>query len=165
MALGPLATILVAELGRAVMNSGLSVLGPPFTELARAQAIIIHEKLLLVTGHGFEALVRAIQTGFFPSVTPSGELFAVWYELGVVGAGLAAAMIWFGFRRIGDAPPRLAPYLAAALACNLTLGTLLLNFGDMLWTVSLGIAVISSDVAARSQYRTTRPSAAGLALF
>jgi len=34
-----------------------------------------------------------------------------------------------------------------------------------LWTVSLAIAVISSDVAARSQYRTTRPSAAGLALF
>ncbi len=165
MALGPLATILVAELGRAVMNSGLSVLGPPFTELARAQAVIIHEKLLLITGHGFEALVRAVQIGFFPSVTPSGELFAVWYELGVVGAGLAAAMIGFGFRRIGDAPPRLAPYLAAALACNLTLGTLLLNFGDMLWTVSLGIAVISSDVAARSQYRTTRPSAAGLALF
>jgi hypothetical protein len=74
-------------------------------------------------------------------------------------------MIWFGFRRIGDAAPRLAPYLAAALACNLTLGALMENFGDMLWTVSLAIAVISSDVAARSQYRTTRPSAAGLALF
>ena len=43
-------------------------------------------------------------------------------------------MIWFGFRRIADAPPRLAPYLAAALACNLTLGALLENFGDMLWT-------------------------------
>ena len=70
-----------------------------------------------------------------------------------------------GFRRIADAPPRLAPYLAAALACNLTLGALLENFGDMLWTVSLGIALIASDVAARSQYRTTRPSAAGLALF
>ena len=165
MALGPLVTIVVAELGRAVMNSGLGVLGPPFTELARAQAMVLHEKLLLITGHGFEALVRAIQTGFFPDVTPSGQLFAIWYELGVVGAGIAAAMIWVGFRRIGDAPPRLAPYLAAALACNLALGTLLLNFGDMLWTVSLGIAVICSDVAARSQYRTTRPSAAGLALF
>ena len=165
MALGPLVTIVVAELGRAVMNSGLSVLGPPFSELARAQAMVIHEKLLLITGHGFEALLRAIHTGIFPDVTPSGQLFAIWYELGVVGAGIAAAMIWFGFRRIGDAPPRLAPYLAAALACNLALGALLLNFGDMLWTVSLGIAVICSDVAARSQYRTTRPSAAGLALF
>src|SRR6185437_7180829 len=53
-------------------------------------------------------------------------------------------MIWVGFRRIGDAPPRLAPYLAAALACNLALGTLLLNFGDMLSTVSLGLALTSS---------------------
>jgi hypothetical protein len=165
MVLGPLATVFTAEFTRGVMNSGLSGLEGPFATLARAQAIIIHEKLLLVTGHGFEALVRAAQTGLFPETAPRGELFSVWYELGIVGAGIAAAMIWFGFRRIGDAAPRLAPYLAAALACNLTLGALMENFGDMLWMVSLGIAVIASDVAARSQYRTTRPSAAGLALF
>jgi hypothetical protein len=165
MALGPLATIVLAELTRAVMNSGLAVLDPPFAMLARAYAMVIHEKLLLITGHGLEALVRATQTGVFPAVTPTGQLFAIWYELGIVGAGIAAVMFWYGFRRIADAPPRLAPYLAAALACNITLGALLENFGDMLWTVSLGIAIISSNVAARSQYRTTRPSAAGLALF
>lgn len=165
MALGPLATIVIAEIARGAMNTGLATLGRPFTTLARAHAMVIHEKLLLITGHGFESMVRAIQTGLFPPVTPRGQLFAVWYELGVVGAGLAATGIWFGFRRIADAPARLAPYLAAALACNLTLAALLENFGDMLWTVSLGVAVISSNVAARSQYRTTRPSAAGLALF
>jgi hypothetical protein len=162
---GPLATILGAELTRGVMNSGLAALGPPFDTLARAHAMVIHEKLLLITGHGFEALTRAEQTGLFPPVTPSGQLFAVWYELGIVGAAIASAMAWVGFRRIGDAAPRLAPYLAAALACNLTLGALLENFSDMLWTVSLGVAIIASDVAARSQYRSTRPSAAGLALF
>ena len=165
MALGPLATIALAELTRAVMNSGLAVLDTPFAMLARAYAMVIHEKLLLITGHGLEALVRATQTGIFPPVTPTGQLFAIWYELGIVGAGIAAVMIWHGFRRIADAPPRLAPYLAAALVCNITLGALLENFGDMLWTVALGIAIISSNVAARSQYRTTRPSAAGLALF
>jgi len=165
MALGPLVTVVTAELARGVMNTGLSGLGPPFTTLARAQALVIHEKLLLVPGHGFEALVRALQTGLFPDTAPRGQLFAIWYELGIVGAAIASALIWFGFRRIADAPARLAPYLAAALACNLALGALLENFGDMLWTVSLGIAVISCDVAARSQYRTTRPSAAGLALF
>jgi hypothetical protein len=165
MLFGPLATILTAELTRGAMNSGLAVLDPPFAVLARAQAMVIHEKLLLITGHGFEALVRAVQTGLFPPVTPSGQLFATWYELGIVGAGIASAMIWVGFRRIAEAPPRLAPYLAAAFACNLTLGALLENFSDMLWTVSLGVAIIAGDVAARSQYRTTRPSAAGLALF
>ena len=165
MLFGPLATILTAELTRAAMNSGLAVLDPPFNILARAYGMVIHEKLLLITGHGFEALLRAIQTGIFPSVTPSGQLFAIWYELGVFGAAIAAVMIWVGFRRIGEAPPRLAPYLAAGLACNLTLAALLENFGDMLWTVSVGIALIAADLAARSQYRTTRPSAAGLALF
>ena len=160
-----LSVIVTAELARAVMNSGLSVLDPPFSTLARAYAMVIHEKLLLVTGHGFEALTRGLQMDLFPPFTPRGALFAMWFELGVVGAWIAAAAVWFGFHRIADAPPRLAPYLAAALACNLTLAALIENFGDMLWTVSLAAAILSADVAARSQYRTTRPSAAHLALF
>ena len=68
MALGPLATIVTAELTRGVMNSGLAVLDAPFAMLARAHAMVIHEKLLLITGHGFEALVRAMQTGLFPPI-------------------------------------------------------------------------------------------------
>lgn len=165
MALGPLAVVVVFEIVRATMNTGLTALGGPFATLALAHAMVIHEKLLLVTGHGFESLLRALQTGLFEPGTPRGQLFAIWYELGVVGAVLAAAGIWFGFSRLTAAPPRLAPYLAAALACNLTLAALGENLGDMLWTLSLGVAIISSHVAARSQYRTTRPSAAGLALF
>ena len=165
MALGPAAVILVFELTRATMNTGLTALGGPFATLALGHALVIHEKLLLVTGHGFEALLRAVQTGLFPPETPRGQLFAIWYELGVVGAALAAALIYIGFSRLRLAPPRLAPYLAAALACNLTLAALSENLGDMLWTVALGVAVISANVAERSQYRTTRPSATGLALF
>ena len=44
-------------------------------------------------------------------------------------------------------------------------GTVRDSFGDMLLTVALGIAVISANVALRSQYCTTRPTSAGLALF
>jgi hypothetical protein len=165
MALGPVVVIVTAELTRGVMNYGLSALDAPFATLARAYAMVIHEKLLLITGHGFEALTRGLQTGIFPPATPRGALFAIWFELGVVGAWVSAAGVWFGFRRISAAPPRLAPYLAAALASNLALAALIENFGDMLWVLSLGVAILSADVAARSQYRTTRPSASGLALF
>ena len=165
MALGPLAVVVVFEIARVTMNTGLTALGGPFATLALAHAMVIHEKLLLVTGHGFESLLRALQTGLFEAGTPRGQLFAIWYELGVVGAVLAAVGIWFGFSRLAVAPPRLAPYLAAALACNLTLAALGENLGDMLWTLSLGVAVISAHIAERSQYRTTRPTAAGLALF
>jgi hypothetical protein len=165
MALGPLAVVVVFEIVRSTMNTSLTALGGPFATLALAHAMVIHEKLLLVTGHGFESLVRALQSGLFEAGTPRGQLFAIWYELGMVGAGLAAVGIWLGFNRLAAAPPRLAPYLAAALACNLTLAALGENLGDMLWTLSLGIAVISAHVAERSQYRSTRPSATGLALF
>ena len=165
IAFGPIAVIVTAELTRGVMNYGLSALDAPFATLGRAYAMVIHEKLLLITGHGFEALTRGLQTGIFGPTTPRGALFAIWFELGVVGAWVTAAAVWFGFRRIASAPPRLAPYLAAALASNLALAALIENFGDMLWVLSLGVAILSADVAARSQYRTTRPSASGLALF
>ena len=104
-------------------------------------------------------------TSVLPPQTPRGLLFSIWYELGVIGALIAAAGAWSGFRAIGAAPPRLAPYLAAAFACNLTLAFLSENLTDLTWVTTLGIAMIVADVAARSQYRTTRPSAAYLAHF
>ncbi|MFZ2104239.1 MAG: hypothetical protein WAV18_02465, partial [Roseiarcus sp.] len=72
---------------------------------------------------------------------------------------------WFGVRAIGAAPPRLAPYLAAAFACNFTLAVLSEDLTDLSWFTVLAIAIILADIAARSQYRTTRPSAAYLAHF
>ena len=165
MALGPLAVIAATEVAKRVMHAPLDTLPAPFPSLLQIYRIVLHEKLMLVTGHGFESLVRAVSAGIFPALTPHGELVAIWYELGFVGALIAAAAMFIGFNRIAVAPARLAPFLAAAVACNLTLAALTVNLGDMLWTVSLGVAIISSDVAARSQYRSTRPSAANLSLF
>jgi hypothetical protein len=87
----------------------------------------------------------------------------VWYELGVVGAMMAAAAAWLGFRDLNRAPSRLAPYMAAALSAMVALAFLNVDFVEMTTMTLIAVAVISTEVAARSQYRTTRPSAAGLA--
>jgi hypothetical protein len=98
-------------------------------------------------------------------MTPRVGLFEIWYELGILGALAAAAGVWFGFRAIGSATPRLAPYLAATFAADLTLAFLSEGFAQMTWITLLAISAIALSAAARSQYRTTRPSAVGLARF
>ena len=92
-------------------------------------------------------------------------MFEIWYELGILGALAAAAAVWLGFRAIGEMAPRLAPYVAATFACDLTLGFLSQDTTQMTWATLLAISAIAIGAAARSQYRTTRPSAASLAHF
>jgi hypothetical protein len=81
----------------------------------------------------------------------------------VIGALIAATGAWFAFRDLGKAPARLAPFMAAGLTAIVALAFLNVNFDDMTVPTLIAVAVISTDVAARSQYRTTRPSAASLA--
>jgi hypothetical protein len=165
IALAPLVILVLEPAARWTMHARLPTLPAPFPSIAMTSDIVRHDALRLVIGHGFEAVDRGVKTGILPAYTPRALLFQIWYELGIVGALIAAAGAWFGFRAIGDAAPRLAPYLGAAFACNLTLAMLSHDLGDMTWVTALGIALIASDVAARSQYRTTRPSASHLAHF
>ena len=161
----PVIVLLVEPLARWMMHAKLPTLPPPFPSIAYAASVVKHEWIRLLTGHGFETVGRGVHYGVLPPYTPRALLFEIWYELGLVGALIAAAGAWFGVRAIGAAPPRLAPYLAAAFACNFTLAVLSEDLTDMTWFTVLAIAIILADIAARSQYRTTRPSAAYLAHF
>ena len=165
IALAPLVVLVLAPLARLMMNDKLPGLPAPYPSLALAFGFVTREWPRLITGHGFESIARGVQAGVLPAITPRGLLFQVWYELGVVGALLTAAGVWFAFRGIGRLAPRLAAYLCAALACNLTMGALDLGLSDMTWFTALGVGLIAADIAARSQYRTTRPSAENLAHF
>jgi hypothetical protein len=163
--LAPLAAALAPTFSVWLLHAKLAALPPPYPSLRVANLVFQHDKAHLLTGHGFETVARGLRAGILPPETPQTLVFQIWYELGIVGALIAAVGAWLGFRAIGAAPPRLAPYLAAALACNLTLAFVSVDLSDMVWTTLLAISVIAVDVAARSQYRTTRPSAAGLAHF
>jgi len=161
----PVVPLLAEPSARWMMHAKLPTLPPPFPTLAFASSVVKHDWVRLLTGHGFETVERGVRYGVLPPQTPHTLLFEIWYELGLVGALIASAGAWFGFRAIGAAPPRLAPYLAAALACNLTFAVLSEDLTDMTWFTVLAIAIIVGDIAARSQYRTTRPSVSYLAHF
>jgi hypothetical protein len=161
----PLLLALSPTLGHWIFHAKLGSLGPPYPTIAAASNLVLHDLPRLVTGHGVDTVVRGVDAGLLPTMTPRVALFEIWYELGVIGALAAAAGAWFGFRAIGGAAPRLAPYLAATFAADLTLGFLSEGFAQMTWITLLAIGAIALGAAARSQYRTTRPSAAGLARF
>ena len=146
-----------------IFHSRLAALPPPYTSLSVAADVFTHDKLRLITGHGLETVARSVRDMILPPQTPRALAFTVWYELGIVGAVIAATGLWFAFRGLEKAPPRLAPFMAAGLTAVVALAFLNVDFGDMTGLTLVAVAVISTDVAARSQYRTTRPSAASLA--
>lgn len=161
--LSPLIPALAPTVSAWVFHARLARLPPPYAPLSVAADIFTHHKLRLITGHGFETVAGGVRSGILPTNTPQALAFTVWYELGVIAALLAAAGLWFAFRDLVKAPPRLAPYMAAALSAIATLAFLNVDFVDMTTLTLIAVAIISTDVAARSQYRTRRPSTASLA--
>jgi hypothetical protein len=162
--LSPLIPALAPTVSAWIFHTRLSSLASPYPSLAVAADVFTHEKVRLITGHGFATVSRGVRDGILPARTPHAPAFVIWYELGVVGAVLAAAGAWLAFRNLTRAPPRLAPYMAATFAAIIALGFFNVDFFVEVGTLTIvAVAVIATDVAARSQYRTTRPSAANLA--
>jgi hypothetical protein len=157
----PLAPAVAPTLARWFFHAKLSSLQAPFTLLAGAADIVLHEPLRLLTGHGFDTSIRLVDaTGQAPAPIPRVALFEIWYELGVIGALFGAALAWLGFRAVGATGAKIAPYLVAAFASDLTLAFLSEDFSQMSWVTLLAVSAISAGAAAHSQYRTKRPSAA-----
>ena len=100
----PVIALLAEPSARLMMHAKLPTLPPPVPTLAFASTAVKHDWVRLLTGHGFETVVRGVHYGVLPPYTPRALLFEIWYELGLVGALIAAAGAWFGVRAIGAAP-------------------------------------------------------------
>jgi hypothetical protein len=161
--LSPLIPAFAPTISAWIFHAKLATLHGPYASLSVAADIFTHDKLRLITGRGFATVSRGVLSGILPAQTPKALAFTVWYELGIIGAALAATGAWCAFRDLDKAPPRLAPYMAAGLTAIAVLAFVNVDFDDMTTVTLIAVALISTDVAARSQYRTTRPSAATLA--
>jgi hypothetical protein len=155
----PIAPAIAPTLARWFFHAKLSSLQGPFTLISGAADIVLHEPLRLLTGHGVDTSIRMVDPSGQPVPIPRVTLFEIWYELGIIGALFGAALVWLGFRAVGATGARIAPYLVAAFACDLTLAFLSEDFSQMSWVTLLAVSAISAGAAAHSQYRTKRPSA------
>ena len=157
--LSPIAPALAPSLSRLLAQSKLASLSDSFAPLAHTADIVLHEPFGIFTGHGVDTAVRGVEAGLIAGPIPRVVPFEIWYELGIIGALLSAAILWFGFRAVGAMGAKVAPYLAAALACDLTLAFLSEDFSQMTWVTLLAVSAVSAGAAVRSQYGTKRPAA------
>jgi hypothetical protein len=163
--LAPLFILAAQPLLRLVLNAKLPALPPPYPSIAYAFTVVTRDGARLITGHGFQTVTHGALVGALPPQTPPVALFQVWYELGIVGAWLLAAIAFLAFRAIGRLPPRISPYLSAGFATVIALGVTHASLDDWTWLMMLGLAIVASDAASRSYYLTKRPSAETLANF
>jgi hypothetical protein len=119
--------------------------------------ILVADGARLLTGHGLDTATRGIAYGYLPPRTPRSLLFEVWYELGIVGAALAAFFTSRIFMALGRAPRLVAPYLLAGFTTGLTVTLLGLGTAQVWWLTLVGLDVLAFAVTAKGHYGT-RPS-------
>jgi hypothetical protein len=119
--------------------------------------IIASDGARTLTGHGLDTATRGILYGYLPGQTPRSLLFEIWYELGIIGAALAALFTFRIFMALGRAPRVLAPYLLAGLTTGLTVTVLGIGTAQVWWLTLVGLAVLAFAVTAKGRYGQ-RPS-------
>ena len=161
--LSPLIPAFAPTVAAWIFDVKLATLPPPYASLSVAADIFTHDKLRLLIGHGFGRCPAAFTTRFCRSIRRARSPSRSGTSSASSAPSSPRPASGSAFTIIGKAPPRLAPFMIAGFAAIVALAFSNVDFDDMTALTLIGVAVISADVAARSQYRTTRPSAASLA--
>jgi hypothetical protein len=114
--------------------------------------IVAADGARLLTGHGLDTATRGIAYGYLPARTPRSLLFEIWYELGIVGAALAALFTYRIFMALGRAPRLIAPYLLAGLTTGLMVTILGLGTAQVWWLTLVGLDVLAFAITAKGHY-------------
>ena len=115
--------------------------------------IVKSEGLKLITGHGFDTSARALAAGLLPAGAPRGILFEIWYELGLVGAGGAAVLMWAAFTSAARFGQASGSFLMAGIAAVLTISIAGVSISQLWWTTQLAGVALAFAVALHTQTR------------
>ncbi len=130
----------------------------PLTASVRVWArVVAAEGFRLVTGHGFEMALRGRLVGLLPPDAPTSVLFALWYELGVVGAIAAAFALHGTIRHAGANHAVLVPGAMAAFAATFAFACLGVGLNVMWWFTAVAVLVLAFVATARGQFRHRLP--------
>ena len=128
----------------------------PLAFLPAWAAAVKSDGLRLLTGHGFDTAVRAYESGRLGANAPRGLLFALWYELGLPGAAVSAALAYFVFTAAGRASNVIAPFLLAALAAIVALAASGQAISQLWWLTLVCVEAASFSIVIRAQHTVGR---------
>ncbi len=144
---------------RPILRLSLSATDPVIQSLNAWSWSVARDPLRLVTGHGLDASFRGRLAGMLPADAPTGALFVVWHDLGIVGVGAAMVALAGATLAIGRAGGPLAPAKIAALTTAFVLAILGPHAGQAWWLAAIGVVALAFVAAERGQFRTERPKA------
>lgn len=157
----PLLAVLLSPLAEMLLTENHELRGG----LAAWHTLILTEPGSFVIGHGLDTLLPARLAGDIPAQTPQGLPFELWFELGAIGAILAALTLYFlvrSFEHVAKGPAGsglLVPGLLAAVATAYALSCFGVGVAFPWWVTTLAVTVIAFSAIARGQFRTSRPKA------
>jgi len=153
--LAPLASVLCLVIGKAMMLEPEHIV----TETGLWAVQFLAEPVRLLTGHGFDTSYRAQLAGLINRNAPDGFLPVLWYDLGLPGAVLFAALLFVAFRGIGQLAQPLAPTGMAVMTGALVFAYMDPTAMQAWWQSVCIIAGVMMVAVHNGQYRTARPAA------
>ncbi len=120
----------------------------------------LKEPARLLTGHGFDATYRAQLAGMINPNGPDGILPMLWFDLGLPGAVLLAALLYGAFSALRMMGQPLAQTGMAVLTAATVFAFLDPTAMQAWWQSVLIVAGMMMVAVHNGQYRTARPAAA-----
>ncbi len=130
----------------------------PFISWLRiGRRVLLSEPMQVISGQGFESASLPQAAHVLGSLAPTSILFKLWYELGIVGAWSAAALILLTIGRVGARHVPLAPGITAGFLSAYVFSCIHYGATQAWWTTALTCTVLVFIALTRGQYRTIRP--------
>lgn len=126
-------------------------------------SVVASDPVRLITGHGFGSVVQGRLAGSLPAAVPDTPLVQIWYDLGIVGALIAAIGLWVGPRSAVESYAPLLPSVVGAFATVSTLACMGVGNGQAWAPAAVSASILMFVAAQRGQFRTRRPRTRDLA--
>ena len=112
----------------------------------------------LLTGHGFDSLMRSVNNGILPAHAPRSVLFELWYELGFWGVLAMIALLLVLLQRSLDQSQEIAPFQIGVLVYIGMLALLGEASFQLWWITLIALVGFAFPFVAKGRYRSERPA-------
>jgi hypothetical protein len=121
--------------------------------------LVVHDWPRFITGHGLVMAERAGSIGLLPKDAPHNIIFALWYELGVIGVASFVFLLATVLSGAAHLPPHAAPAVLAVIVAGLVIAIFGAETNQLWWVTLNAIAAIALALLVKAHPRSKRPPA------